>query len=382
MELTPKQQTVELVKKSENILITTSQDARGDGIASSLALVHILEKMGKQVIFLLSEGIHKSFHFLPGIEKVKEDFLDIRDFIISLSLDKTKVERISYKVDGDKLHFFISPRGNNFEEEDVSFSYGNFKFDLVMVLDSPDLENLGNVYDSNTEIFHNMPIINIDHHSGNDYFGTVNLVDLQASSTSEILVSVIESLDPKLVDENVATCLLAGIISSTNSFQSSNTTPKSLTVTAQLIAAGANHENVVRNLFKTKSFQMLKIWGSILSNVKIDKQNKILWSEVSQDELKDQDSREIAQGVLDELLTTAPNIKVYFLFLERDNSLKVFVKTSRDVEAGKITYLFGGSGRAQNGEFEVNTKDREISKVLENILERVKEFLEEAIPEV
>jgi len=227
-----------------------------------------------------------------------------------------------------------------------------------------------------------MPIINIDHHSGNDYFGTVNLVDLQASSTSEILVSVIESLDPKLVDENVATCLLAGIISSTNSFQSSNTTPKSLTVTAQLIAAGANHENVVRNLFKTKSFQMLKIWGSILSNVKIDKQNKILWSEVSQDELKDQDSREIAQGVLDELLTTAPNIKVYFLFLERDNSLKVFVKTSRDVEAGKITYLFGGSGRAQNGEFEVNTKDREISKVLENILERVKEFLEEAIPEV
>jgi len=329
MELAPKQQVVELIKKNNNILVTTTEDNKGDGISSGIALAHILEKLGKNITVIIRGESYKNFHFLPGYEKIEKEFSGLRDFIISLSLERAKIEKVSYKIGEDKLHFFVSPKETNFETKDVSFSQGDFKFDLVIVLDSVDLESLGSLYDINTDFFYNQPVVNIDHNSGNDYFGAVNLVDLTASSTAEILVSIIESLDPKLVDENVATCLLAGIISDTNSFQNSNTTPKALTVTAQLIAAGADHELVVRNLFKVKPFDMLKIWGKILSEIKTDEENKILWSEIKIEELEHADSaKEIINGVLDELLSTVFGIKVYLLFLEKDDTLKVFMRTT------------------------------------------------------
>lgn len=374
MELTPKQQAVELIKKSNNILITTGEDNKGDGIASGLALVHILEKIGKEATFIVYGDFYKKFDFLPGFEKIKQDFSGSRDFMISLSLEKGKVDKVIYNVEQDKLNFFISSKDANFKPEDVSCSYGNFKFDLVIVLDSPDLENLGSIYDKNTDFFYNQPIINIDHHSSNDYFGAVNLVDLTSSSTGEILVSIIESLGSDLMDEKIATSLLSGIITDTNSFQNSNTTPKSLTVTAQLIAAGAEHELVIKNLFKTKSFDMLKIWGKILSNIKTDEENKILWSTIKKEEIENlEEEKEIIRGVLDELLSTAPLIRVYLLFLESDKSLKVFVRTSRDIEAKQISYLFGGFGRNQEGEFEVSEPKVEFAQ--EKILEKVKEYL-------
>ncbi len=376
MELTPKQQTLELIKKSNNILITTAENAKGDGISSSLALALILEKAGKQVTLVTCGESYKNFGFLPGIEKIKEDFSGVRDFIISLSLDKTGVGKVSYKVDGNRLHFFISPQGANFEKDDVSFSYGGFKFDAVVVLDSVDLESLGLIYDTNTEFFYNHPVINIDHHSENDYFGMINFVDLTASSTAEILVSIIESLNPSLIDEKVATCLLTGVIADTGSFQNANTTPKSLTVTAQLIAAGADHEMVIKNLFKTKSYQKLKLWGKILSDIKIDEEQKVLWSEIKGDDflnLENQEKKEIINGVLDELLSTAPDIKTYLLFVERENTLKAFLRTARNIEAQKISRLFGGFGRGQEGQFEV--KGLDLSSARENILERIKGYL-------
>lgn len=379
MELTSKQQVVELIKKNNNILITTTENNKGDGVSSGIALAHILEKLGKDITVITAGESHKNLNFLPGYEKIQEEFSGLRDFIISLSLEKNRVEKVSYKIDNDKLHFFVSPEKDNFEAKDVSFSQGHFKFDLVIVLDSVDLESLGSLYDMNTDFFYSQPVVNIDHNSGNDYFGAVNLVDLTASSTAEILVSIIESLDPSLLDERVATCLLAGIISDTNSFQNSNTTPKSLTVTAQLIAAGANHDLVVKNLFKTKPFDMLKIWGKILSEIKTDEENKILWSEIRIDDLKNTESpKEIINGVLDEILSTAPGIKIYLLFLEKDNVLKVFIRTSRDIDAKNVSLLFGGVGRGQEGRFEV--KDTNLLVARENILEKIKHHLSQNGP--
>jgi len=374
MELTPKQQAVELIRKNNNILITTLNNAKGDSIASGLALTSILEKMGKKVTFLLNNESYGNFKFLPGIEKAQKEFLGLRDFVISLSLEKAEVDKISYNSDQGKLNFFISPKEANFTSKDVSFSYGNFKFNVVIVLDSPDLESLGAIHENNADFFYNQPVVNIDHHAGNDYFGAVNMVDLTASSTSEILVSLIESLDPKLMDENIATCLLAGIISDTRSFQNSNTTPKSLTITAQLIAAGANHELVVKNLFKTKPFITLKAWGKVLSSIETDENSKILWSMIGKNDLDGFEiEKEVIDGVMDELLSTAPNINVYLLFLEKENHITVFIRTARHIEADKISHFFGGIGKGQEGEFIIKGED--LLLVKQNALNKIKEYL-------
>lgn len=373
MELTPKQQVVDLIKKSNNILILTSEANRGDGIASSLALVNVLDKIDKESTFVKSSSLHGSVSFLPGAEKIKSEIPASNDFVISLSLKKAKASKVRYEVKDSRLEFFITSNDGKFSEADVSFSSGNLNFDLIIILDSPDLESLGEIYDKNTDFFYNKPIINIDHHASNDYFGAVNFIDLTASSTSEILVALIDSFGQELMNEEVATCLLTGIIIDTNSFQNSKTTPKSLTTTAQLVAVGAKHEEVIKHLFKTRPFDVLKVWGKILSQVETDKEHKILWSSVSYNDLGDENiDKETVEGVLDELLSTVHDINIYLLFVERPDSLKVFIRTREGMEAKKIAYLFGGEGRVERGLFSYKAEDK--NKAKKEIIDKIAEY--------
>jgi phosphoesterase RecJ-like protein len=377
MELTPKQQAVDLIKKSKNILIITSEANRGDGVSSALALQLVLKKLEKESTFVKNNNLYNTISFLPGAEKIQKELSLSNDFVISLSLDKAKASKVRYEINNNNLQFFISSSEGKFLPENVSFSDGNSTFDLIIVLDCHDMESLGEVYDKNTDFFYKKPIINIDHHSSNDYFGAVNFVDLTASSTSEILVSLIDSLETGLIDEEVATCLLTGIIIDTNSFQNSKTTPKSLTTTAQLVALGAKHEEVIKNLFKTKPFDVLKVWGKILSEVETDKEHKILWSSISQEEFGNSDpDKEIVEGVLDELLSTVHSVNIYLLFLEKTDSVQVFIRTKKGLEAKKIAYLFGGEGRAERGFFTAKGENKAILK--KEIIEKISAYSNQA----
>ena len=75
---------------------------------------------------------------------------------------------------------------------------------------------------------------------------------MTAASTAEILVGIIEALGQNLLDDDVATCLLTGMIADTGSFQHPNTTPKALTVAAQMVGFGARQQEIIKHLFKTK----------------------------------------------------------------------------------------------------------------------------------
>jgi len=52
-----------------------------------------------------------------------------------------------------------------------------------------------------------------------------------------------------------------------------------------LIANGARRSEIVKNVFKTHSIPTLKLWGKILSNIKEDKDSKIVWSTIAKHEI-------------------------------------------------------------------------------------------------
>jgi phosphoesterase RecJ-like protein len=253
MELTPKQQIIELLKAAQKILILSHINPDGDALGSMLALLLVLKKIGKDVTAVTAENMPENLQYLPAKDQLAPNFSGTKDFIIAINTSKVQVEKLSYKnlPDENKLNVVITPLSGSFKPEDVTFSFGAYKYDLIIVLDSPDLERLGPIYDANTELFYETPVVNIDHHAGNDYFGKVNWVDLTATSTAEILVALIESLarEKPLIDTDIATALLTGIIVDTGSFQNANTTPKSFTVAAQLVAAGAHQQEIIKWLF-------------------------------------------------------------------------------------------------------------------------------------
>lgn len=377
MELTEKQQIVELIRESKNIFLTTHINPDGDALGSILAFYLILKKLGKNVTAVTPTKASKVFEFLPEIKQVATDFNGMKDFIVSVDLTNAEIDKLGYKKDikENKINIVVTPKSGNFTPEDVSFSYGKNKFDLVFVLDAPDLDRLGPVYDENTDLFYETPVVNIDHHPGNSHFGKVNWVDMTATSTSEILVSLIESLsrEKQLLDADIATCLLTGITTDTASFQNTNTTPKSLTVAAQLVAAGARQQEIIQKIYKTKELSTLKLWGVILARVEMQEGN-FVYSYVGKDDFVKCNANESqTQGVIDELLKTVPGIDFALLLSEKETGLHgSFRSTKKNVNVSKIARLFGGGGHEQAAAFQI--KDGILADKKDEIIEKVKAF--------
>jgi len=374
MELTAKQQAVEAIKKANNILLVSSAHPDGDSLGAVCALKLFLEKQGKKVLVACSDPVPPSLAFLPKSSEIVNEINSGRDFIISLDVSEIPAKEIKYQVEDKKLKLIITPAFGKFRQEQVSFAEGGFHFDLAIVVDTPDTDLLGPLYENNVDLFYETPVLSIDHHATNEYFGEINLIDLTASSTCEIIVSLIESLDNKFLDEEIATCLLTGIITDTGSFRNSNTSPKSLTIAAQLVAAGGRQQEIIKNIFKTKKLSTLRLWGEILSRLKVDRENLIAWSTVCKAdyEAAGADESESA-GVIDELMSSVPNVEIVILLSEKsDNSVRASIRTVKGVDAIAIASLFGGGGHAQAAAFKIEQTD--LSQCENMIIETIRQW--------
>lgn len=384
MELTPKQQTTELIKSAQKILLLSHVNPDGDALGSLLALTLVLKKLGKEVTAVCADTLPETFQFLPGKEHLSAAFSGAKDFIVTINTGRVKVDKLGYKnlPEENKLNIVITPSGGSFKPEDVSFNYSHFKFDLIIVLDSPDLERLGPLYDNNTELFYETPVVNIDHHAGNDYFGKINWVDLTATSTAEILVSLIESLgrEKPLLDTDVATALLAGIIVDTGSFQNANTTPKSFTVAAQLVAAGGRQQEIIKWVFKTKTLATLKLWGKVLENIREEKEHRFVWSKLAKEDFATTGASESASsGVIDELLKTAPQIDFALLLSEKNDGLHGSLRAAASgVDVASVAKLFGGGGHEAAAAFQL--PGASLAGKQNEIISKIKEFQKSKTP--
>lgn len=378
MEQSAKQQASELVRKSTNVLILSHANPDGDALGSALGLHLALQKMGKNSTVAFSGEISKIFKFLPGYDQITSEISSNKDFVISLDLTNAEIDKMGYKKSDEekKLNIVISPKVGQFTPEDVSFVMGSSNYDLIFVLDCSDLDLIGEIYDKNTALFYEIPVINIDHHGSNEYFGKINWIELTATSTAEVISGFVESLgrDNPLLDADIATCLLTGITTDTGSFQNTNTTPKSLTVSAQLVAAGAAQQDIVRFVFKTKPLTTLKLWGEILQNIHQEEDFGFVWSEVDAKTIQSVGASPIeTSGAIDEL-KSIPNIKFALLLSERNGGIHgSFRATGKGFDVRALAKLFGGGGHEAAAAFELDNTQLRDSR--DSIIAQIKEYL-------
>jgi len=247
-DLTPKQQTSEAIRQAETILITTGQHPSVDQVTAVLSLAALLRKFGKKVSVVISDALPTQVQFLDS-SMVSQSLSGLRDFIVKVDLTRAEVDKLRYEVQDGKLNVFITPFQGGFQQSDVSFGYGDYHFDLAIVLGVPTHTRIDRVYSDNQSLFNTIPVLNLDYHRSNENFGAVNLIESTASSLCEILVALSESLQTGLIDADIATIMLTGLISSTDRFTASHTTAKSMTVAAQLMAAGARQQAIIKGLY-------------------------------------------------------------------------------------------------------------------------------------
>ena len=236
MALTEIEQIKELIGKRHHILITFPKDYSIDAVASALALYLILKKLNKLVDIVCDDfSLPKNLSFLPQTSHINPKIYNLQKFIISIDTNKEKIEEFSYNLEGDKLKIFITPKAGSFTKDSVEAESSEYKYDLIFTLDTTDFNSLGKVYQNFTEFFYNTDVINIDHHSENEHFGQINLTNFNAVASAEILFDLIKAIDKNLLDKEIATCLLAGLIAKTKSFKTPNVTPKTLDIAGQLL---------------------------------------------------------------------------------------------------------------------------------------------------
>jgi phosphoesterase RecJ-like protein len=267
-----------------------------------------------------------SHTFLPKSGTIEKGLRSLQKFVITVDTKEAKLDSLSYDIDGDELHIYLTPKNNFYQAKDVRAAASEYAHDAIITIAVSRLKDLGPLYDDNLEFFYHTPLLNIDHRSANDRYGHVNLIDLVASSTSEIVFELVKRLGFENLDEQVATSLLTGIISKTKVFQSHAVTPRSLAVASHLIAAGARRDEIIKNLYQTKTLNTLQLWGRALTRLKISSDKRVVWTTVLAGDLQHlQTTAADAAGVLDELMVNAPDADTMILFVESKNTVDVYL---------------------------------------------------------
>ncbi|HEX4662060.1 MAG TPA: hypothetical protein VH144_00425 [Candidatus Saccharimonadales bacterium] len=241
-----KQLITERIKNATNILVTVSANPSVDELSAALGLTLILNKMDKHATAVFSGSVPPAIQFLePG--KTFENTVDsLRDFIIAL--DKEKADRLRYKVEDDVVRIFITPYRTTITQKDLEFSQGDFNVELIIALGVEKREDLDNAIVAHGRILHDATVVTINARDDKSTLGSIDWQDANASSLCEMLVSISESLGGGLLDQQIANALLTGIVAATERFSNQHTSPRVMTMAAQLMAAGANQQLIATQL--------------------------------------------------------------------------------------------------------------------------------------
>lgn len=243
-----KQQLLERIKSSSNILVTVSTNPSVDELSAALGLTIMLNKLDKHATAVVSGEIPPAIQFLDP-EKTFENTVDsLRDFIIAL--DKEKADHLRYKVDGDVVKIFITPYKTTISQDDLDFSQGDYNVELVVALGVEDKNHLDAALSAHGRILHDATVAVLTTGDQTSDLGSINWSEPNASSVSEMLVALTESLksEEPLLDEQSSTALLTGIVAATDRFSNNRTSSKVMTMAAQLMAAGANQQLIASKL--------------------------------------------------------------------------------------------------------------------------------------
>lgn len=351
-----KNRAIELLRKSNDILIALS-GPDGDSIGSGLALALFLKKLGKKLTVMAPSPASAEFQFLPGIDQVKSDMSEIKsDLILEVECADDELKDLKYEIKDGKLKIIFSQKTVNIRDDQIKVGKGEPSYDLIVTVDTGDRHQLGKLDSEKADIFEKVTVLNIDHHSSNSKFGDINYVDPTCASTTEVLYPILEELQGQedMIDADIATLLLAGLIADTGSFVHSNTTPSAFKLASLLLAKGARQQEIIKNFFKTKSLEQLKLWGCTLSKLQFDSVYKLAWSSITEQDLVSCNAKmEYGEGIIDELMTNVPGTQIAILLKEKEKGLisGSLRSTTDEADVSKIAAIFNGGGHVRASGF-------------------------------
>jgi phosphoesterase RecJ-like protein len=321
-----------LFLKSRTILLTTHVRPDGDGLASELALCHILTAMGKEVRIVNQDKTPEMYKWLPGADTI-------------VSLDN-----------GDS-----SPETGPIEG-----------VDLAVILDCSSRERIGNAYE---RIRNAKRIISLDHHEDSECFRDSCFIDTGASSIGELIYFLVPDVRSRLTRE-IATCIYASIMTDTGSFAYSNTTPRVFDVVSNLLEFGVQADSVFRKTYYNKRINHFRLLARALSLLRTDETKKIAYVLLPASVYRRTGAtEEDNEGIL-EVLRGMSGIELIIMLRQIEgNRVKGSLRSLSSVNCNHLAKLFGGGGHPKASGFVVAGDVRAIGRsIVKTIIEKVRDL--------
>jgi len=204
------------LRAGDRFLLTTHEGPDGDALGSLLAMHHVLEQLGKDsVMFLPAKEfpLPVEYQFLPLEEVFHEPPVDVVDRVI-VFLDCGNIDRMPV----------------DFLQRD----------DAV--------------------------VLNIDHHHDNTRFGTLNLVDTDASCTAEVVFELAKLLGAEVTPE-IASALYVALVTDTGRFMYENTGAPAHRLAAELIDIGVDVHDIYRRLYERVPLEKLHLVSRAIERI-------------------------------------------------------------------------------------------------------------------
>ncbi|MFA5215265.1 bifunctional oligoribonuclease/PAP phosphatase NrnA [Sulfuricurvum sp.] len=287
-----------LINSARHIVLIVHENPDADSLGSACAFYSYLLRTHKKItLFCSSESINQNLAFLPWFDKLTNRFSDDADLLISF--DCSSVERLGIKS--------------------------------------------------------SLNLINIDHHRSNNNFGTINLVNLNAISTTEVVYDFFVANDIK-INGKMALSLYAGLMDDSKCFSAPICNAKTFLMAHELIVLGADHALCIEWMMRRRSLASVRLRGRLLKEMQLFSEGALALFEVSTHHLEQSGaSLGECKRVLEEALELR-TVRAALLRVEHPlGGVKISLRTDGTVDASHIMSHFGGGGHASRAGARIET---------------------------
>ncbi len=309
---------VDEIDKAKSIVILTHEIPDGDAIGSSLALYTGLKQLGKDVDVVIPE-FSRTFEFLPNSNEIKKEGRN-ETYDLAISLDAGDIKR-------------LNGFAKYFEDANVKIS--------------------------------------IDHHSSNTMFADYNFVNPTAPACCQILVIVLEALGV-IIDKEIGTCLLAGIITDTGGFKYKGVTAETFEFVAELSNRGVNVSDVYKKVLQTVSKTRFKLMQIAINRLEFLEDGKLTFTYITKEDEESLGAETNDHDGIVEMGRDIEGVEVSIFLRETTNGYKISLRSNEYVNVSDICLMFGGGGHARAAGGTINLP---FEQAKTKIIEECKKYL-------
>jgi bifunctional oligoribonuclease and PAP phosphatase NrnA len=312
------QRIKEILANGKEFMVTSHIDPDGDAIGSAFALSFGLKNLGKEAVVYLKDKVPYRYEFLPRPASL--------------------VHEIPAK-----------------------------RFDAIFAVDCGDFYRIGDGYEKLKE---RGLIINIDHHNTNEAFGFLNIIDERASSTAEIVYTILKALDVH-IDSDIATNIYTAIVTDTGSFRYNSTNSNAFIICEEMTHFGVIPSYVAERVYESHPKERFLLLCGALETLETHYNNRLAIMHIT-DELFRQigGSREHTEGFV-EFLKEMKGVEVALVARQvGERRYKISMRSKGNkIDVASVARRFGGGGHKNAA-----------GCTIEGTIDQVKRLLVEAVP--